>query len=361
MKKVTILAFCGLFMAAAQAQVINQTFNYTGSPQIFVVPPGIDSLYVETWGAQGGQGTYSVGGLGGYADGLLGVSTGDTLFIYVGGMGFSHNAFGNFDFEPPGGWNGGGKGGYDNSGQVQNGGGGGGASDIRYKATALSDRKIVAGGGGGGAGGFFSWPTAPGGAGGGLNGGDGAGIYAASSGFGRGGTQTSGGIAATTFRGATDGSLGNGGFGSTNQDAWGSGGGGGGYYGGSGGTSLANHGSGHAAGGGGGSSYLGGVSQGSTTSGVRSGNGMVVIQSIPVIKIKSITQPTPGQSNGSIDVDVVGSGNVRFSRWTKTPGFDYPGGSEYDLNNVPAGQYYLMLITRDNRIIYSGPHILGPQ
>ncbi len=249
------------------------TFFYSGSPQFYVVPVGIDSVEIDAYGAQGGNTQANTGGLGGNAKGWYTVTPGETLWVFVGGKGQDHNFMGGIDYEALGGWNGGGKGGYDNSGQVENGGGGGGASDVRHIDTTFTGRKIVAGGGGGSAGGFFS--PANGGSGGGLIAGDGGFTYTALGGTG--GNQSAGGVAATLTRGATHGVFGIGGNGSTNQNAWGSGGAGGGYYGGGGGTSTMDHSSGHAAAGGGGSSYVGGVTGGTTTAGVRSGDGMVII------------------------------------------------------------------------------------
>lgn len=252
----------------------SQTFAYTGAIQMFVVPPCVDTLTLEAWGGQGGIGPSNAGGLGGYAKGDLAVTPGETLYVYVGGVGQAHNFNGSVDYEALGGWNGGGKGGYDNSGQVQNGGGGGGASDIRRSMdTTYTGRVIVGAGGGGGAGGSFT--PAAGGNGGGTTGVDGGFTYTASGGGG--GTQSAGGVVSNTSRGATNGTLGRGGNGSTNQNAWGSGGGGAGYYGGAGGTSNNDHGSGHAGAGGGGSSYTGGLSNTTNTAGVRTGNGQIVI------------------------------------------------------------------------------------
>lgn len=244
---------------------IQTEFSYTGGVQSFVVPAGVSSVTIEAWGAQGGiDSSPASGGLGGYSKGMLNVSPGSTLFVYVGGQGQSG---GDVDRNNAGGWNGGGNGGYDNSDQTKNGGGGGGASDVRFGGQALGNRVIVAGGGGG---------SALGGAGG-----NGGGTIGANGGNynlgGLGGTQSEGGTGAMTSRGATNGSLGLGGNGSTNQNAWGSAGGGGGYYGGAGGTSTTDHPNGWAFGGGGGSSYIGGVTAGSTTEGQRSGNGRILI------------------------------------------------------------------------------------
>ncbi|MFN5736192.1 MAG: glycine-rich protein, partial [Flavobacteriales bacterium] len=236
-----------------------QTFNYTGAPQSFIAP-ATGNYTLTLYGAQGGNGLNTTGGLGGQATGSLALTAGQTISVYVGGKG--GNAGGVV------GWNGGGQGGLD-IGAGQHGGSGGGATDIRVGGTGLANRVIVAGGG---AGGGRDGAT---GVGGGSSGTTSANF---SSGYGgTGGTQAAGGVAWTLTRGATDGSLGQGGNGSTGYNSAGGGGGGGGYYGGGGGTSTQNHGSGWSAGGGGGSSYIGGVLGGSTTQGVQSNDGLCTI------------------------------------------------------------------------------------
>lgn len=175
---------------------VNQTFNFTGGVQQYVVPAGVFSLQIDTWGAQGGNGSWGgpcgTGGRGGFASGTLAVTPGQVLNIYVGGQGDSQFAV---DANNPGGFNGGGNGGFDNFPQVANGGGGGGASDVRVGGVGLANRVIVAAGGGGAA------CNANGGAGGGLTGSDGVGFSGSIGGGG--GTQVSGGLAGLLTRGAT--------------------------------------------------------------------------------------------------------------------------------------------------------------
>ncbi len=56
-------------------QKIDSTFTFTGDVQTFVVPAGVTSVTIKTWGAQGGGSDFSnKGGLGGYAIGTLGCS-----------------------------------------------------------------------------------------------------------------------------------------------------------------------------------------------------------------------------------------------------------------------------------------------
>jgi len=240
-------------------QIINcppgsQTFSFTGGMQTFTVPACVTSVTVDLYGAQGGNDNGVQGGLGGRAQGQLNVVPGEVLNIYVGGQGTSTTS------ATQGGYNGGG--GVNASGTAGTGGGG---SDIRRGGTSLADRLVVAGGGGGAAGSANN--TRLGGAGGGLTGGSG-GIWPNwSDSGGKGGTQTAGGAAGTACcQSPTPGTLGQGGRGA--GDSAGGGGGGGGYYGGGGGLF---------GGGGGGSSFITNLSNGSTTSGVRSGHGQVVI------------------------------------------------------------------------------------
>ena len=140
------------------------------------------------------------------------------------------------------------------------GGGGGGASDIRVGGISLNNRVIVAGGGGGA--GPYS-VTSFGGNGGGLSGGSGVGgVYSM-------GDSATGGTQFTGF------GLGLGGNSVSSMTAYvgSAGGGGGGYWGGN----VAQSPAGCDVGGGGGSSYIGGVTNGTTTSGIQTGNGLVII------------------------------------------------------------------------------------
>ena len=251
----------------------SQTFTYTGSQQTFSVPTGVSSITIKTWGAQGGSGGYysnssycSTGGKGGYSTGILSVSSGNTVYIYVGGQGEGYSSCGTQmqnTGAKDGGWNGGGG----NSVTGAGGTGGGGASDVRYGGTGTSNRKIVAGGGGGGGNAENSTRRSNGGAGGGTSGQ----TMATSTQF----------LSRTPGSSATQSSGNSNGVGSTaNQNL--SGGGGGGYYGGGKGE--------NSTGGGGGSGYIGGVSDAETIAGNatmsdpdggtmtgREGNGVIII------------------------------------------------------------------------------------
>lgn len=274
-------------------------FSYTGNVQTFTVPE-TGKYQLEVWGAQGGSGFNTTGGKGGYAKGDIYLTKGQVVYIYVGGQGST----------PNGGWNGGGNGGID-IGAGQTGGGGGGATDIRVGGTALSNRVIVAGGG---AGGGRDGAT---GVGGGYSG---TASESYNSGYpGQPGTQTGGGSVYTTSRGATPGSLGQGGNGSTGYNAAGGGGGGGGYYGGGGGTSTQDHGSGWSAGGGGGSGYIGGVQNGVTIAG-------------------DTSMPNP---NGGTEVGHSGNGFARITFLGSTGGSGGIGGYTWEEIFGPNWQNYV--------------------
>lgn len=268
----------------------SQVFSYTGSVQTFTVPACKTQVFVEAWGAQGGNATNGgTGGLGGYVSGTLAVTPGQVLQIYVGGTN---------------GYNGGGQPGLNGnstSGVVAPGSGGvgGGASDVRV-GSGLNDRVIVAGGGGGG-GHVGVWNSCQpggtggaGGVGGGTAGGDGSSTACNCTGGGgkggQAGTQAAGGAGGTynglgcgsssiTLNTGGAGAFGQGGNGSSQFDnrngAGSGGGGGGGWYGGGAGANGNNTTAG--GGGGGGSNYVGGVTGGISQNGVRSGNGQVII------------------------------------------------------------------------------------
>ena len=224
------------------------TFNFTGAQQSFVVPNGVYSVHIQAWGAQGATDPTDEGGFGGFVEGDLVVTPGQTLEIFVGGRGLNvANETGG------GGFNGGGNA-RSTSASIR--GGGGGASDVRVNGASFNDRVIVAAGGGGGP---CDIAMPIGGNGGGLEGGVSPSLEP-----GGGGTQNSGG-AGFAPAACLDGEFGIGGSSAPNSLC---GGGGGGWYGG-----------GSGCGGGGGSSYIEGVglTNGTTTSGQRRGDGLVIL------------------------------------------------------------------------------------
>ena len=241
--------------------IMMETFEYTGAVQEFVAP--VDGYYnVECWGARGGDNVRTVsstdirkvyGGSGAYTQGLIKLTKGTTLYIYVGGKASDDTKSG----QP--GWNGGGEK-KDTYTQALSGGG---STDIRLvKDTtstngwsdfdSLKSRIMVAAGGGGSAIAEQSYAInfGNGGNGGKLEGlvSDNAGSGAKTN-YGTGGTQTSAGYTIRNKNQALGG-FGYGGDASTIYYGGQSAGGGGGYYGGGGGY--------YCAPGGGGSSFISG-------------------------------------------------------------------------------------------------------
>ena len=263
---------------APLGQVID-IFPYAGAAETFVVPEGVTSIFVEAWGAQGMSNAQGVtGGLGGFASGHLAVTPGQVLTIQVGGGGGASAI---------GGYNGGGDAG-DSPSLVCIGGGGGGASDIRMEPAGLSERVIVAAGGGGAGGNRvedLGRGTGGGGGGGYYGGGGGAAWPGSTPGpVPTGGTQSAGGAGGdstiTTVAG-NDGSPGQFGMGGqggregaglqSGSEVADEGGAGGGLV----GADGIHTGSLTGQSGAGGSSYLGGVTSGLSTPGVRFGDGLV--------------------------------------------------------------------------------------
>lgn len=252
----------------------SDTFNYTGAQQTFVVPPGITSVNIKTWGAQGGANWVSNVNFGGYVEGDVAVTPGSTLYIYVGGQATTTT----------GGFNGGGNG--EGAGK-----GGGGGTDVRIGGTTYNDRVVVAGGGGGA--GYWSSLHVVGGQGGGLVGGDGYRdpSFAANPG-GKGGTQSAGGADGTCINFNVTTCAGGFGYGGSitgcGCEVYG---GGGGWYGGAA--------SGNCRGGGGGSGYaIPAATNVVMNTGVRAGNGMVVITYNVVSTSGTVTQ-TAGLPSGA--------------------------------------------------------------
>ncbi|AUM66193.1 hypothetical protein C0R09_17575 [Brevibacillus laterosporus] len=235
-------------------------FEYIGKPEMFTVPLNATKIKFECWGAEGGTYGDLKGGKGGYASGEYNPSSTSTFYIFAGGRGKTLNSL-----PVEGGFNGGGGG---------RSGSGGGASDVRLNNLSLGSRLIVAGGGGG------AGPGGDGGVGGGLVGGD---AENRRGNGGKGGTQTAGG----TYNGVY-------GLGGDSRDAAAlSGGGGGGYWGGGAGSYQS---SGSNDGGGGGSSYYGNLENGSTTAGVREGDGLVVITLLNEPPKCTLTSPPNNQT-----------------------------------------------------------------
>ena len=235
-------------------------FDTTGDYYIWSAPT-TGTYTFQVWGAQGGtalnaDGTVGqTGPLGGYATGNYSLTSGQSVYVYVGGQGSGSISV---SAAISGGFNGGGIG-YngDASGRAASGGGG---SDIRIGGNALANRVIVAGAGGGGRR-FTGYGTQSGSYGGGTSGAGGitGGFGDGHSANGRGGTQSAGGAGGSNGGTASPGTSGNGGNGISNNFNYGSSGGGGGYFGGGGaGIGMSP---------GGGSGYVGGVTSSTITAG----------------------------------------------------------------------------------------------
>jgi gliding motility-associated-like protein len=242
-----------------------ETFNFTGAPQYWEVPPCVDTIDVTLAGAKGGG---NLGGNGAVVTARIAVSPGQVLELRVGGLGTAG----------AGGWNGGGNGELTNlNGQISSSGGGG-ASDIRIAPYNLANRVAVAAGGGGQNGSSNQYQVA-GGVGGCATGGNGSGTVFTNSG-GSGGTQTAGGAGGPPWGGGQPGqagSLGQGGNGGSNlaHGAPGGGGGGGYYGGGGGGGDNCCTGANGGGGGAGGSSFV--PPLGSCNAGANNGQGYITI------------------------------------------------------------------------------------
>ena len=313
MKKLIFLSTILAFIAKGSFGQI--TFNYTGAVQTYTVPPCVFQLNVSLWGAEGG-GTGGSGGDGALVTGILNVTPGQVLQVYVGGMGGV----------TAGGFNGGGAG----QPGIVGSGGGGGASDIRVAPYALANRVAVAGGGGG-TGGGDQYEL-------GGSGGDPDGTVGGTA-FG------SGGSGGTTFAGGAGGSywtpggcgsplnngqpgvLGFGGAGGIDvcHGIGPGGGGGGGLYGGGGGgsddiTTTVSYGGG---GGGGGSSLV--PAAGTATVGANTGNGKVTITPIGGSTPVTVTPVAPTICSGSSTV-LTAAGATTYT-WSPATGLSATTGA----------------------------------
>jgi len=270
---------CNEEACCTMPDVTEWEYNYTGGVQSFTVPE--DGIYMlEVYGAQGGafgnDKTYGGGAKGGYSSGYVTLHKNDVLYIAVGGAGMKGGcgwSTGKDDYDAAGGYNGGGAGKWYGTGDNPNykvvASGGGGATHIGktnniLKDTSVSNLYIVAGGGGGTGDSCAAGrnTTSAGGTGGG----------------------TSGGSSSSRNYGDNDTTITKEGASQTSGYAYGQGGnqgGGGGFYGGYGADGSASWnsdgGNGWITGGTGGSGYIGGVTDGTTSNGVREGNGYAKI------------------------------------------------------------------------------------
>jgi len=280
-KAVLLAGASMLAMVAVADEARAVVFDFTGSEVTYTIPT-TGHYDIAALGAQGGTsslgGSFGAsGGLGAEAGGVLSLTAGTTLMIFVGGEGGS-GALGDF---------------------VAGGGGGG---SFVFEGGSL----LAAAGGGGGAGLTSTVPGLPGLAGtsggngqdvhggaGGANGNGGqSGISDMAVGGGGGGVLSAGGSnfahasgepgdaipPGTGGLGLAGGVIGgDGGFGGGGGGGGAGGGGGGGYSGGGGGSGDVPI----SGGGGGGSFLLADFTDQSLTSGINSGNGLVSIAIVP--------------------------------------------------------------------------------
>ncbi len=285
------------------------TFNPTGSgssgtTQTWTVPT-TGNYMIEGYGASGGATTAGGGsypGRGAYIKGTFSLTAGQVLKILVGqkggdGMNSSGGGGGSFVVNNS-----------NNSPFLVAGGGGGSrdGSDTRVSnadaSTSTSGRNTGCGTGGSGGSGGTAGCGGNGAAGGGGLTGNGSNGYSSTGG---GLSLTNGGTGGSVTCGSTN--TGAGGYGGGGAGEWcyyGSGGGGGGYSGGGGGDSPSS--------GGGGGSYNGGTDQ-TNTSGVRTGDGQVIIT--------PIAYGTTSTQTGNWNLGTTWGGTCSSSC---TAGVDYP-------------------------------------
>ena len=154
------LTICILFFAVAQtkAQVVVDTYNYTGTTELFTVEACMGPITFEVIAGSGGDANAVEGGNGGRVQGTMTFAPDDILYINVGAEGI-HGSIDSDGVSV-------GSGGVFSYSVCGEAGAGGGASDIRLNGEDLEDRVLVAGGGGG-AGGYDPEP---------ITGGDGGGL-----------------------------------------------------------------------------------------------------------------------------------------------------------------------------------------
>jgi hypothetical protein len=256
--------------------------NYTGCMQQVVIPNGVSQITIAAFGAQGvGMNGY-IPGNGGMAAGILTVTPGQILYVYVGGQT---------------GFNGGGAG--------QNGANGGDASDVRMGGNTLANRILVAGGGGGAGGDNWQCNVGAG------HGGGGTAVGSNFFGGGGGAGYTSG-----TGCGTNGGNVG--------------GTGGSGYHGGGGGGGAAGNNCG-AGRGGGGSSWTGTLAFPTFSAGVQTGNGMVIIYGLNGGCVSVSRTPVTVTVNPSPTISIAG-GTAAVCPGT-TVGLTASGANTYTWSN----------------------------
>ena len=154
----TSLGQHGIAAPAWDGFTTTQTFSYTGSDQSWTVPVSTTTIGFFIWGAAGASGpspavtNYKIGGSGGYTEGIITVTGGETLWIVVGQGGVIGNT-------SPRVYGGGGAGGHTNRAANEWGVSGGGLSGIfaapgpvggsTMPTDSIPKALAIAGGGGG--------------------------------------------------------------------------------------------------------------------------------------------------------------------------------------------------------------------
>jgi len=311
-------ALCGISIAvillwgvlAGSAQT-NQ-YLFTGSETNITLNPGI--CYITAYGAQGGDGYMSTGGLGAEMEGQFNFTGVTTLSILVGGKGGVGTSSG-----------GGGGGSFVVKGGtplvIAGGGGGAGAYSSGYPGLITTN-------GGDGLGGGIGGNSGNGGNGGGYGGGGGGGGFLSNGGNGSSYFGAVGGGFAFINGGAGGSDLyyygGTGGFGGggAGNGQLVTGGGGGGYSGGGAGGN-------EDAGGGGGGSIIDSSAMltGSELAGVQSGNGEIDIVAVPSLGIATVSSlPVVVWPASATNVVLQMTTNLASGNWvTVTNGIPFSG------------------------------------
>ncbi|MES2397091.1 MAG: PKD domain-containing protein [Bacteroidota bacterium] len=374
--KIAVFAFLFMFPFISNSQTV-LPFPYTGSPQTYTVPCGVDTIHVKAWGAGGSGGgadSYggAVGGAGAFVESYIVVTPGQTLtMIIAGGAGPGSGCVacsGGGSAGMGGGVVDGGRGGNAGCSPCSGGGGGGGGGAAVYSgATPL----VVAGGGGGGSGGGQFSSGGAGGAGG------------------QNGNPSPGSCASVGISGANGTGNGSAGQDKGGGDGAGGGGGGGGYNGSSGGASPPSCDCG-GCGGGGGSSYSSGFNttiingNGQTPGGstdpdlpagaavgggtsTKGGDGYIIFSfdgGSPETDFTSTTVCN-GAATQFTNNSITASGSITSTSWdfgnstpvnnTVNPSYIYPVGGTYTVSLIVTNNYGCADTTTKSVQVYYNP------
>lgn len=374
--KIAVFVFLVMFSFTGKSQTVLK-FPYTGSPQTYTVPCGVDTIHVKAWGAGGSGGgadSYggAVGGAGAFIESYIVVTPGQTLtMIVAGGAGPGSGCVacsGGGSAGMGGGLVDGGRGGNAGCSPCSGGGGGGGGGAAIYDgATPL----VVAGGGGGGSGGGQFSSGGAGGAGG------------------QNGNPSPGSCASVGISGANGTGNGSAGQDKGGGDGAGGGGGGGGYNGSSGGASPPSCDCG-GCGGGGGSSYSSGFNttiingNGQTPGGntdpdlpagaavgggtsTKGGDGYIVFSFNGGSPETDFTNTTVcnGVATQFTNNSITASGSITSTSWdfgngtpinnSTNPAYIYPAGGTYTVSLIVTNNYGCADTTTKSVQVYYNP------